>query len=78
MNLSYDYSDLIDEIQSDIQEGLLELLEPIKIVRSKKAVFDNYYPIVDYYYSDDECDEEFKEVLVKDVLIEMEQWNRIL
>lgn len=78
MKLSYDYDDLIDEVKSDIADGQLELLEEVTIVRSKKPIFNDYYPIVDYYYPEDETDEDFEKVLVKDVLIEMEEWNRII
>ena len=51
----------------------------MKVVRNDKSLTnDNYFPIVDYYYLDDPCDEKFEEMLVADALKEMREWNRII
>lgn len=52
MNVSYDYSELIMELKSDLAEGLLNTSSFINIVRAPnpKLMGVNYIPIVDYYY----------------------------
>lgn len=86
MKISYDYSGLIQELKSDVLEGLISLDGYLYIIRSEKPVYDNYRPIVDYYYVEtlssmafEEADK-FKAVktTVKKVLEEMEEWNRII
>ena len=51
MNVSYDYSELIMELKSDVAEGLLDTSSIINIVRKPNPKFKeiNYNPIVDYY-----------------------------
>ncbi|SFU89568.1 hypothetical protein [Butyrivibrio sp. M55] len=51
MNVSYDYSELIMELKSDVAEGLLDTSSIINIVRApgSKLMGVNYIPIVDYY-----------------------------
>ncbi len=51
MNINYDYTDLLDELKEDIEDGILQLDEEIQILRQDKAIGDNYFPILDYYYS---------------------------
>ncbi len=51
MAINYDYTDLLEELQEDIDDGILESNEEIQILRQDKAIGENYYPIVDYYYS---------------------------
>ncbi len=50
MFLSYDYSEMIDELREEIEDGILTLSDKINIVRSEDPVFENYYPIIDWYY----------------------------
>lgn len=52
MNVSYDYSELIMELKSDVAEGLLDTSSIISIVRepNPKLKGVNYIPIVDYYF----------------------------
>lgn len=77
MNFSYDYEELIKELKSDLTEGLILLNDKIKIVRGRK-VANHYYPIIDYYYDDNELDEEYEEVQVSKALEEMEYHNQII
>ena len=77
MNFSYDYEELIKELKSDLTEGLILLNDKIKIVRGRK-VANHYYPIIDYYYDDNEPDEEYEEVQVSKALEEMEYHNQII
>lgn len=55
MHISYDYSELIEELEGDIVEGLINQEGSLLIVRSTDAVDMEeglYYPIVDYYTED--------------------------
>lgn len=55
MHISYDYSELIEELEGDIVEGLINQEGSLLIVRSTDAVDMEegpYYPIVDYYAED--------------------------
>ncbi len=78
MKYSYDYTELIEELESDLNEGLISLNDKLKIVRSSQAVYNNYNPIIDYYYYDCACEEKHGLMVVKDVLEEMKEENSIL
>lgn len=79
MNFSHDYSEPLNELKKDIENGELKLLDKIKVVRTRQTFLDNYQPIIYYYHPDDETDgEPFEEMLAKDTLLEMEEWNRKL
>lgn len=45
-----DYKDIISEINSEVEEGILSLNDSIQILRGSEPVFENYCPIVDWYY----------------------------
>lgn len=49
---SYDYSDLIEELEADIEEGLTD--EYIYIVRGDYIEMLDKCPIIDYYYTAEE------------------------
>lgn len=74
---SYDYSDLIAELEADIAEGLTD--EYIYIVRGDYIEAIDQKPIVDYYYTAEEIAEgDFAEkVLTEQVLAEMKRFNDI-
>lgn len=78
MHYSYDYSDLLDELKNDIEEGLITLQSDIKVVRNDTSTFNNYYPVIDYYYFDNETEEEYEVVKVEKVIEEMEYYNKII
>lgn len=89
MNFSYDYKELIDELQSDINEGLLSLSGTLKVVRGNTLIADvpfsstekvstGYKPIIDYYYDDYQPNELYEELMVSDVIKEMEHYNKII
>lgn len=75
---SYDYSELIEEIKTDMLEGLLD--EYIYIVRGDFIEAIGTSPIIDYYYSVDEIEEGIvaEKVRTSDVLVELEFFNRII
>ena len=55
MHISYDYSELIEELEGDIVEGLINQEGSLLIVRSTESVDMKegpYYPIIDYYTED--------------------------
>lgn len=69
--ISIDYEELIQELSSDIMEGLFNLDDPVRYVRNEKGI------IIDYYFKDDEIasDEVFHETTVKKPLREMVRDN---
>lgn len=77
MNFSYDYEGLLNELKSDIAEGLISVTDKIKIVRGQQ-VADSYYPINDYYYDDYEPNEIYENAVVSEVIQEMEYYNQII
>lgn len=74
---SYDYSDLLDELTSDIEEGLTG--KYLYIVRGDYNEVMEKNMIIDYYYSPDEIEEGdiAEKMLTKAVVEEMEKDNSI-
>lgn len=74
----YDYSELLEEIQADVGEGLLG--DEIYIVRGKYREEIDCNPIIDYYYSDDDIDEGVLAERAKtfEVISEMKKLNKII
>lgn len=74
---SYDYSELIEELESDIVEGLTS--EYIYIIRGEYNEILDKSPIIDYYYTPEEIEEgELAEkTLTESVLAEMKADNEI-
>ena len=75
---SYDYSELIEELEEDIAEGLTG--NYLFIVRGEYNEALEKCPIIDYYYSKEEIEGEdlAEKVLTEAVLDEMKQDNAIL
>ena len=75
---SYDYSELIEELEADIAEGLTD--DYLFIVRGDYNEALEKCPIIDYYYSQDEINDGdmAEKVLTEAVLNEMKQDNAIL
>lgn len=76
-HFSYDYNDLIKELESDIAEGLTE--EYLYIIRGDYLETLYYKPIVDYYYTHEEIEEGdlAEKVKTQDVLSEMRRYNQL-
>lgn len=74
---SYDYSDLLDELTSDIEEGLTG--KYLYIVRGDYNEVMGKNMIIDYYYSPDEIEEGdiAEKMLTEAVVEEMEKDNSI-
>lgn len=75
---SYDYSELIEELEEDIAEGLTG--NYLFIVRGEYNEALEKCPIIDYYYSKEEIEggDLAEKVLTEAVLDEMKQDNAIL
>lgn len=74
---SYDYSELIEELEADIEEGLNS--DYIYIVRGEYNEIMGKCMIIDYYYSPEEIEEGdvAEQVLTSSVLAEMKADNEI-
>lgn len=74
---SYDYSELIEELEADIEEGLTS--DYIYIVRGEYNEIMAKSMIVDYYYTPEEIEEGdvAEKVLTASVLAEMKADNEI-
>ena len=74
---SYDYSDLIEELEEDVAEGLTG--EYIYVVRGPYNEILEKCPVIDYYYSKEEIEDGdlVEKVLTEAVLNEMRQDNAL-
>lgn len=74
---SYDYSDLIEELKADIEEGLTG--EYIYIVRGEYNEILDKCPIINYYYTPEEIEEGdvAEKALTVSVLAEMKADNEL-
>ena len=74
---SYDYNQLIAELEADISEGLAE--DYIYIVRGNYLEAIECKPIVDYYYTAEDISEGdlAEKAKTRDVLSEMKNLNKI-
>ena len=82
---SYDYSEFITEFRYELEDEVLSSSDHIVIVRSHKPAFNDYYPIIDWYYIADKIEAEentgnkaLEIVSIGDCLIEMKKWNKTL
>lgn len=60
MQITYSYDEIIDELKEEIEDLLLEPSDTIQVLRSAKAIGNDYYPIVDWYYTHDLMMEEIE------------------
>ncbi len=74
---SYDYSELIEDLEEDIAEGLTD--EYIYVVRGPYNEILEKCPIIDYYYTSEEIEEGdlAEKTLTASVLAEMKKDNGI-
>ncbi|MDA3773991.1 hypothetical protein PF596_04095 [Streptococcus thermophilus] len=74
---SYDYSELIEELEEDIAEGLAG--KYIYVVRGPYNEILEKCPIIDYYYTSEDIEEGdlAEKTLTASVLAEMKQDNEI-
>lgn len=57
--LSCDYTDLIQEIKEELEDGILKPDSIIQVLRDTKSN-SVYHPIIDWYYSEDKIVEDTK------------------
>ena len=74
---SYDYSELIEELEADIEEGLTS--DYIYIVRGEYNEVMDKCMVIDYYYNPEEIEEGdiAEKILTASVLAEMKADNEI-
>ncbi|WKY48169.1 hypothetical protein Q5O24_02215 [Eubacteriaceae bacterium ES3] len=65
MNAFYGYREKIDELNILLTKGVLMRSHMIQIRRSNQSVYEGYYPIVDWSFSDEVMQEMLK-LTVKD------------
>lgn len=75
--ISCDYASMFKELKEEVADGILTLDDEIKVVRADRGLV--YFPIVDWFYVDDEEAPERAEVMrLSAVLDEMEDMNKVL
>lgn len=52
-NISYDYEEMMEELQNLLQDGELNLEDEIQVFRAKEAIASNYYPIEAWLFQHD-------------------------
>lgn len=62
MKISYDYSELINELKEEVEFGELNYSDFIWIIREDEPIHEDYRPINDWYFLDDLKDNSFEEV----------------
>ncbi|ATF25329.1 hypothetical protein [Brochothrix thermosphacta] len=78
MHISYDYTELLGELKSELLHGNLNINSNIRIVRENTPVFGDYKPILDWYYHDDIINEDNELINVTRAVDEMESVNSII
>lgn len=78
MHISYDYTELLGELKSELLHGNLNISSDIRIVRENTPVFGDYKPIIDWYYHDDIINEDNELINVTRAVDEMESVNSII
>ncbi len=72
MSIEFDYTEMIEELLEDLNEGILQSDETVQVLRYEEALPDGYLPILDIYYDDEimtelfnveEGDEDYETIL---------------
>lgn len=72
--MKYNYTDILEEINEDVENGILGLEDDLYVIRKTEPLFDDYRPILDYEYQDIPEDS-FEKIRVSWVLKEMNDMN---
>lgn len=59
MKISHDYEELINELEEEIEGGMLKLSDTIQVLRGEPRY--GYAPIIDWYYDHERSMELFEE-----------------
>lgn len=65
------YEDFLNQIYEDIREDIICGSDTIKVIRSTISPFLDYFPIIEYYYEYDECDDNYEEIQVNELVREL-------
>lgn len=71
MSFFLEYEELIQDINEDIEAGVLTANDYIKVVRKRRAKGTDYQPITDYYYANCQPKVKYEELRVGEVLQEL-------
>ncbi|WP_373481828.1 hypothetical protein [Acetobacterium sp.] len=71
MSFLAEYEDLIQDINEDIEAGVITTNDYIKVVRKRKTKGNDYQPITDYYYASCQPMVKYSEMRVSEVLQEL-------
>lgn len=75
------YKDLIQEISEEVEEGTLLAGDTIQVLRQDNPVFQEYCPIVDWYYDEFTMNEEL-ETPIEEMYMEeefsKEEWKQMV
>lgn len=47
-----DYSELLKELEEELRDGAVTLMTVIQVLRTDNPAYENYHPVVDWYYDD--------------------------
>ncbi|MFA7211806.1 MAG: hypothetical protein WC110_10220 [Bacteroidales bacterium] len=82
--VSFDYEDLIGDLEEDMMLDDIPDHTLILVVRRSRPLVNNYYPIVEYYLPGDEAEndeditlERHEYMPLEKALKEMHEWNDI-
>lgn len=75
MSFFAEYEDLIQDINEDIEAGVITAADCIKVVRKRKTKANEYLPITDYYYVNSQPKVKYEEMRVCEVLQELVMRN---
>lgn len=90
MKYSYDYTDLIDRIKNDIENGKFSQIDTLVITRKSEPLSHGgfilsdelhptgYFPVIDYKLVDDLNNTEYELLTAINLLEELEAWERIV
>lgn len=67
----YDYNGFITKLLKDILKGIVNTTDRVKVVRSKEPINNGYFPVIDFYYSNQNPAENYEYSYVVDLLKEM-------
>ncbi len=71
MSFFSEYENLIQNINEDIEAGIITANDYLKVVRKRKMKSNDYRPIADYYYMNNEPKVKYEEMRACEVLQEL-------
>lgn len=62
--ITYDYDDFLNELNEDMNAGVLSLTQSIQVQRDYQNMIGDYAPIVDWYYSKEVMEEQYQSTVL--------------